>query len=231
MNTHNRSDPDGPGTDVILLAAASVMLLTISVSSTAWWIAGRSAEEWPAWIGAGATVAAVGAAIVAGFYAARAFGLEHQREVRWEDQQSSAQAALVAAWPGGFSIDPGELDPYGDTSGPSRLTHLRLHLRNSSSAPVTRVWIDSTLVVDQPNEPVRMHFGSEQVARVLPPAAEPESIWLQADDPVDLTGFVGGFEADYWGEVTISFRDAGGRDWKRLAEGQLIQVQDVGAHE
>lgn len=222
-----RTDPDGPGTDVILLTAASVVLLTIGVASTSWWVAGRPDDEWPAWIEAGATVAAVGAAIVAGFYAARAFGLEHQREARWEDQQSSAQAALVAAWPGNFSVDGGGSNSYGGTSGPPRLTHVRVHIRNASSAPVTQVWVDATLVVDQPDGQRRIHFARHQVARVLAPESEPDAPWVEGDQHVDLTQFVGGMEADYWAEVAITFRDAGGRDWKRLAEGQLVLEKDA----
>ncbi|WP_224279115.1 hypothetical protein [Nocardioides lacusdianchii] len=82
----------------ILLIAVVGVLLTIAIAYATWWHSDLSVSEFPSWLEAWATVAAVGAAIVGGFYAARAFSLERQRDWRRDEDNRIAQASLVAAW-------------------------------------------------------------------------------------------------------------------------------------
>lgn len=58
-----------------------------------WWL-----DYFLPWLTAVSTFVGVGAAIVAGIYAARAFNRERARDEQREQEQRQAQASLVAAW-------------------------------------------------------------------------------------------------------------------------------------
>ena len=183
------------------------------------------------WLEAVSTLVAVLAAMYAGLYAANAWKLETERENRWIAQQQREQASKIAAWPVGLRPHAVEDDGLGNVSYRG-YEGVDVKLRNASDVPVTRVWADATLVIDiKSDEPLRFHFGASEVVRVLEPATEPLDRYVAADSPFDPSTYrPGNVDIDYWCEISFSFRDAGGRDWERLADGQLILAQDAGAH-
>jgi hypothetical protein len=187
----------------------------------------RDIDNYPAWLESIATTLALAAAVFAARYAYRAFELETDRDERFLAQQRSSQAELVSAWPGSFSYEAGDLDPYGDGTGKPGLYSVQVYLRNASAAPVTSVWIDASFVIQLPDGPHRVHFAAQQVKRILPPTSEPDGMWIRADTPIEPADYTADEDPEYWAELSISFRDAGGRTWKRLAEGQLHLVMDA----
>lgn len=223
MITHVTNEPGrktGPDAIAIGLAAISVMLLTVGISTAAWRVSDRPAGEWPSWVSAGATVAAVGAAIVAGFYAARAFGLEFQRDRRWEEAQEKAQASLVAGW-WGRGPEPKPAQPgtpqallanvavWSGAGAPRGIL-----LRNASEVPVTEV----DIILQRPDTHAEIgwiHVG------LLPPGGEPtfvsgRSAWHDDAVPSGVTP-----------EVSILFTDAAGRRWSRIPSGALGRTDRV----
>ncbi|GAA5122698.1 hypothetical protein GCM10023339_41470 [Alloalcanivorax gelatiniphagus] len=213
MAYSTRHDPDGPDTTTIMLTAASVVLLTVGVSSTAWWIAGRPTSEWPSWIEAGATVAAVGAAIVAGFYAARAFGLEFQREQRWEESQRSAQASLIGAWPMGFGV--------ASTSTSPRIGSGRVMIRNASQLPVTQVRVTIFHERDDDDDDVLRMVTTRDVGH-LPPSDEPIPIDFGARGFGEVHEVPVVNHQDGRLAVEVWFRDSSGVEWHRTHSGELF---------
>lgn len=215
-----REDPQGPDTVAILLTGLSVMLLTICVASTAWWIAGRPDSEWPAWVEAGATVAAVGAAIVAGFYAARAFRLEFTRERRWEEARVTAQASLVAAW---WGVDPDPAEPRPGTVG-AKLAAVYgapisrgILLRNASEVPVTEV----DVIVRRPD--TRVNIDTINVG-LLPPGTEPAF----QERSAEVSDLYAAMPREMTPEVFVYFTDAAGNRWERSPSGALSPSTLVG---
>lgn len=208
--TKTRADSTGPGTLEILLNATSVVCLTIGLSTLGWWLMDRPTSEYPAWIEAGATLAAVGAAIVAGFYAARAFGLEQERDRSREEAHLADQAGQVAAWWGDGPIPeprPGlvHAHPWGILGPPSGVL-----LRNASAVPVTAVKI-TVLRPDTQEVIERFELG------VLGPTAEP----IFRGKPRDLWEAYRSIPDDVGPVVRIRFRDAAGIYWIRDEFGAL----------
>jgi hypothetical protein len=185
-----------------------------------------------AWLEAVSTLTAVLAAMYAGLYAANAWKLETARETRWIQQQQREQASKIAAWPVKLRDHAVEQDEAGNFLYEG-FAGVDIKLRNASDVPVTRVCADATLVIDiKSNVPLRIPLGASEVARTLEPATDPLSKYVAADTPVDPSRYKpGNVDIDYWCEISLSFRDAGGRDWERLADGQLVLVQDAGAHD
>ncbi|WP_243061172.1 hypothetical protein [Nocardioides sp. SR21] len=197
-----------------------------------------SSSDFPEWLESTATAAALMAALYAARYASRAFDLERDRDERWMQQQRSEQASKIAAWPGGLTVGIKasgikESADVWEEPDPTKVLGFDLYVRNASDVPVTRVWVDATLVVDiRADRPVRIDFPTQLIARVLEPSAEATRQYIAAESPVDLTPYLpGGVAIDTWCEVSVTFRDAGGRDWQRLPDGQLILVQDANAHD
>lgn len=188
-------------------------------------------DSFAAWLEAVSTLAAVLAAMYAGFYAANAWKLEVHREDRWVAQQRSEQASKIAAWPG----EPrrhftGEQDELTGASVSDGFEGLSVWLRNASDVPVTRVSIDATLVVRAAGtNPVRREVGTQEVA-LLEPSAEPIEKFVAAPRPVNVDAYrPGNVSIEYWFEVGVSFRDAGGRDWQRTPDGQLFVESNANA--
>ncbi|MCY7287868.1 MAG: hypothetical protein LH624_06355 [Cryobacterium sp.] len=219
--------PNGWGPRKIVISAMAGVAVTISVAVLTWWLANQPASEFPSWLEAWATVLGVGAAIVAGFYAARAFGLESQREQRWEEQQRASQAALIGAWPDGLSLGsrPSLEDPYSlETEDPEAIEGAHALLRNASPLPAMEVTVDFWLVLlDERSVGRDRHLlGSERLA-YLPPTSEsvPVNLNLQ-DKPHRRTQS----EADHSElRVEIHFRDAAGQVWSRDVIGQLVAAR------
>jgi hypothetical protein len=190
-------------------------------------------DSFAAWLEAVSTLAAVLAAMYAGFYAANAWKLEVQREDQWVAQQRSEQASRIAAWPG----EPrrhftGQQDELTGESMSDGFEGLSVWLRNASDVPVTRVSIDATLVVRAAGtDPVRREVGTQEVA-LLEPSTEPIEKFVAAPRPVNVNTYrPGNVDIEYWFEVSVSFRDAGGRDWQRTPDGQLFVESDANASE
>jgi hypothetical protein len=188
--------------------------------------------SFPDWLEAISTLAAVLAAMYAGLYAANAWRLEVDREDRWNRQQQRQQASMVAAWPADLRPHVADRNGLGDETY-AGFDGVNVMLRNASDVPVTRVWVEATLVVDiKSDHPLRLPLGEREVARILEPATEPIAKTVTAERPVDPSTLKpGGVEVEQWCEIVLSFRDAGGRDWMRLADGQLVLLQDATALE
>lgn len=223
MTTVNTSNGWGPWR--IFISASSGVAATVVVALLTWWLADQTTDNFPAWLGAWATVLGVGAAIVAGFYAARAFGLEFQREERWEEQQRASQAALIAAWPGELKIG---LSPVLKDSlqvqDQTLILGAHAYLRNASSVPATEVEVNFWLVLlDEASiGRDRRLLGSKRLA-YLPPSSKAERVILdRSKEPHRRTEG----EVDYSElRVEIHFRDAAGQVWFRDAMGQLVAAR------
>lgn len=212
-----------------VLGGVGVVAVVAAVGSVITW----DIDDYPAWLEALATTAALIAAVFAARYAFAAFQLETRREERWMDQQRSHQAELISAWPLVVSFETGEPDPYSSEQEPRGISGVQIQLQNASSTPVTNVWIDVAIVVQRLDGPRRLQMTGLRIARVLPPTAGKEE-WIPAEDGkrIDPWEHVpAGSEPEYWCELSVSFRDAGGRDWERIPDGQLLLVQDANAHE
>ncbi|WP_158647828.1 hypothetical protein [Nocardioides houyundeii] len=198
------------------------MALTSALSWGSWRVAGRPLSELPSWLEAWATLIGVGAAIVAGFYAARAFGLESQREHRWEEAQRASQAALIAAWPAGLSLGTrSSIEDVYTEEDPEAIVGARALLRNASALPATEVEVDFWLVLMDETSVGRDRrlLGSERLA-YLPPTQEnlPVSLDLTAKPHGRTPSEVEHSEL----RVEVRFRDAAGQVWSRDAIGQLV---------
>lgn len=203
----------GWGPRKILLTALAGVALTIAASVAAWWLLDRPHSEIPAWIEAGATVVGVGAAITAGFYAARAFLLEFQREKRWGDLQASGQASLVAAWP---LPTPGV-----DTGTDGRFVYGAMaYIANTSPLPVSKVELEFYLVAIDARGVGRDRqlLGTCRRANIPPSAGQVEiPLRIEPADRIQLELASEQYEVS----VELWFRDAAGVVWHRDAIGNL----------
>lgn len=220
---HGRTDTTGPGTLAIMIATLAGVVATVAISAFAWHFFDRPVAELPGWIEAGATAAAVGAAIVAGFYAARAYGLEHQRERRWEDTQRSAQASRVAAWPDHivyrtepFRGDDGYISPKNVA-----IKGVVVHVRNASDLPIERVVV-SILVVIPTSLFKTDDYASAVASHVRVPPETTVDVYCAMKDGELSTSHFGEMEPEL--NSFIQFVDAAGRTWSRASsQGELTE--------
>ncbi|MSY84241.1 MAG: hypothetical protein F2693_05900 [Actinobacteria bacterium] len=212
-------------------AAAAVGLVAGVLAGIVWgwsW-AGRDRDELAGWVEAGATAAAFVAAAVAAVFAAGAFRLESRREQRWEEQQRSAQAALIAAW---FEMRPEEWSHDGDrnlawmfpSSGTDHIPSVAY--RNASDVPVTRVRVELLMAaVDAETGGESGHQFGVMTRELIPPSSE-RGHWDLDESMVDKREELVG-EATNAGydqtltRVVLEFTDAAGRRWVRDADGRL----------
>lgn len=212
----------------ILLLALAGAAGTVALAWLTWWWAEQPRSKFPSWLEAWATVLGVCAAIIAGFYAARAFALESQREHRWEEQQRASQAALIGAWPGALVLNlkhSAEGDPYSlQVEDPEDIRGAQASLRNASPLPVTQVEVDFYLVLLDGNAVGRDRrlLGSTRLSS-LPPSPDHLPVILDLnEDPHQRTAT----EAQHSElQVEIHFRDAAGQVWSRDAIGQLVAAR------
>jgi hypothetical protein len=206
----SKRDETGPGTMFIAVSTVAGLMVTIVLSWVAWRALDRPIEELPGWIEAGATVAAVGAAIIAGFYAARAYGLEHQREQRWEDAERSAQASKVVAWP----LGPSTViqDSYVFISG------LGAVVRNSSDLPVSDVTLTFYMVLDDGSAHDGVKICDWTMAFLPPETTQPVNVSLDQEArrrtalPRNATPRI---------LLEMTFRDVATTAWRRDVRGKL----------
>ena len=171
-----------------------------------------------AWIEAGGTVAAVGAATYAGIYAKRAFDKEVERDVDRDDDRRRAQADSIAVWceesydytpgkPGGVSKGQGWVSVHSAKPAPP----WPYYLRNTSDVPVYDVEVSFWMA--------SLRLGEDRLP-VLPPVNEP----IQREVPDDVRAKAG--DDEYEGHLisaSVRFRDAAGRRWHRKPDGRLAQ--------
>ena len=217
-------------TAVVLVAAVLAGILW------GWWWSGADRDELAGWVEAGATAAAFLAAAVAAVFAAGAFRLESRREERWEDQQRSAQAGLVAAW---FEVrvEKWTVDTARDGAlaflTPSSGTYSvpSVAYRNASDVPVTQVRVDLMVASVDPDSRERVVREFGVLDRELIPPSREHGYW-ELDEPMvrARNGLVAeaaelGYE-DTVTQVTLEFTDAAGRRWLRVFSGELLLVSE-----
>lgn len=212
-----KSDKTGPGTAQIIGATSVGMTATAVLSWLAWLLLDRPMDELAGWIEAGATVAAVGAAIIAGFYAARAYGLEHQREQRLEDANRSAQASQVVVWPTGPT--------YSFQDSENFLSTVSATLRNASDLPVTDVTVKFYLLLDDGSAQDGQYVASFTMPFVAPDRTEQIRL--------DLSSYSLGrtFVRHTTGvrlATELSFRDVSSTAWRRDIRG-LLEIGEPAA--
>lgn len=211
-------NPYGWGPRKILLSALAGIAVTIGVSWLPWWLLDRPLEELPGWFESGATLVGVGAAIVAGFYAARAFLIEQRRERRWDDAQLSAQASLVAAWWGeGPELKRPEPGTVHAAAWGLMGTPEGIWLRNASEVPVT----DVDVVVRRPD--LRMEIDWINLG-VLGPSREPR---FQRTTK-SAAGLYRALPHGMIPDVLVFFTDSSGNRWTRTTNGALEPSDRVG---
>lgn len=171
-----------------------------------------------AWVEAGATVVAVGAAIYAGVYAKKAYDTETARDRRRDDDRRRAQADCVAAWCDRYDYAPAEPPRAYNSGGALVVTGGRsrpgwnYYLRNASDVPVYDVVVLFRIGAQS--------LGTDAVD-VLPPGEEPVSRDVPEHVRTQATS-----AAHEHGEIircVVSFRDAAGRRWRRSTDGRLAE--------
>jgi hypothetical protein len=174
-----------------------------------------------AWVEAGATVVAVGAAIYAGVYAKKAYDTETERDRQRDNDRQRAQADSVAAWCDRYDYSPAE-PPRSYSSGGAFVVSggrsrpdWNYYLRNASDVPVYDV-----VVLFRIGE---QSLGTDAVD-VLPPGEAPVSREVPEHVRTQATS-----AAHEHGEIircVVSFRDAAGRRWRRWTDGRLAEEPD-----
>jgi hypothetical protein len=181
------------------------------------------------WLAAIATLAAFLAAMVAGWFAARAYEIELRRERDRISDTRRAQASLVVVW---YDV---RLDPMRsvrpEPKPPTPWSMFGVWIRNASELPVfdasIQVEVDGTVlgqtsisgegtgrvgVVPPTREPVFRGLGEEITAKLeaLRPLSQGSPI---ADPPVP--------------NITLRFTDAAGLLWVRKPSGRLVGGVDA----
>lgn len=184
------------------------------VAIVGWRWAGSEREDLAQWVMAGAAVATLIAAVGAAVFAASAFGLESERESRFQDGQRRQQAERIAAW---FTTEDAPVTGRKGEVYFYQESHV-VHLRNASDLPVTGVdvlvAIEGTLVVRIQRD-------------VLPPAEEPIDIYLDADQAQQMAGAwqsLGTTKEHCPPKVDLGFVDTAGQRWLREHGGRLTHI-------
>lgn len=205
----------------ILLGAAAGVIATFGLALWTWRDSGEAASEFPQWLGAWATLFGVGAAIVAGFYAARAFRLESDRESRWEQTTRSAQASRVAAWPHELVHETKtETDPEGMSHDVKiGVRGVVVRVRNASDLPIAQVRVVASAMVVGPHGRTLEVPISERRQRHMDPDTTTD-VTLLAGAPDALAPLLEQLEPEL--RVFLQFTDVVGRSWsRRTHEGEL----------
>jgi hypothetical protein len=180
--------------------------------------------EFPLWLESVSAFATFIAAVTAGIFAAGAFKIEFDRDVRWHVAQRRSQAALVAAWVHEVERDEEfETDDDGFEIGTEiGLTAVRVKVRNASELPVTKVGIRVrlTAATDDGNGMDR-EIGSAGIA-VLEPS--PEAIQVVVLTPFDFIDEGAVLPPDYTIHVSMQFVDAADVAWERTSSGRLRET-------
>ena len=184
-----------------LLIGSTCLVLGASIAGWVW--SGAEPSELPSWLQAFATFAVFVAAVVAVFFAARAFQIETHRDMQLRWRHITAQSSRVAGWYGNEGTS-------GATDG--------VWLRNTSELPVTEVRA-SLLVAG--------HKVGSVYRPVLPPGEA--AVFIGQDHETngnvrDARRKVG--VPDFRVDVELSFVDSSGYAWRRTREGKLVEPEE-----
>jgi hypothetical protein len=162
----------------------------------------------PTWIQAAASIAALIAAIVAVVYSHKA--LKHAKEEldeRRDNEARSVQADRVAAWP---IMEVDDMTSFAVArSGGNPV----LFIRNDSPQPIYAVSVEFRLGNHTP-------LG-EMVLGVVPPGDHRRDPSIDRDQLIDSVSGM-----SHWSKVSVDivFRDAAGRNWRRIFGQDLERV-------
>lgn len=210
----------GPDADVkpglrarwVLVIALAAMLVLFGLAMLAARHAGADHGTYPDWLAAFATLAAFGAAGVAGWYAHRALLVEQARDKARDDQQARAQAELVAAW-----VDTGPIygaSDAGNAIGGLQVTSVWIMVRNASQLPVTNVDVALFHHLTDRLEPQLV--GRRQIQLLAPEHAPVVAMGGNELAPMAVPP-----DTERGARVMLTFTDAGGRTWVRSTDGAL----------
>lgn len=206
----------------IIAAAALPVVGAVILRVTADIEAGSAAD----WTAALATIGALIAAMVAAHFTAEQLRIEDAREDARLLADKQSQAALVSAWP--IDIDwRSSQDPYTGamTEEVGVLAGVKTRVRNASDAPVTRVKVDVSVVVQKPGrDAVRYDVGRRDDLPLLPPG-ELKDMWVDASEVSSIPEPEDGVDR-VWAEVQVYFADSVGREWTRLPVGELLLISE-----
>lgn len=201
---------------------ASVLILVTGLTAWGWRWAGTSRTELAQWAMAASSVWTLIAAVAAAVYAAGAFKLESDREDRWNDTQTRAQASVVAAWPE-VIVWTTERDDDGYLVDVPIPQAVRVMLRNASDVPVSDVAITAVArLTDLQGRHLQSYDFGRATRELLPPTATPLHTTVGPEG--DVTDWVYPEEVNFsqWRVfVSLKFTDAGGRTWVRNHDGIL----------
>lgn len=201
----------------IKLLAVVVLVLTMAVVGS---LTTKAGSDFPAWLEAVSTAAALGAAMVAARYASNAWNLEIRREEQREKQALRAQAELVATW-----VNPISCSQH---NGRHELGELKVSIRNASDLPVTNASIAYSVRVTRDSGFEVYAAGNESRAVVPPgqvpvvtrvPAAVSAQVQLLLDGgclPQSIAVLSG-----------IAFTDVGDRHWIREPGRDLVEQPEM----
>jgi hypothetical protein len=166
----------------------------------------------PGWIQAGATVALLVAAVIAGVLASRIYKIESARDRRYAEERQKDQASLVSAWV--ERRDSALLLGEG-AAGPGHF----LILKNASVLPVydvsVRYFIPEASKFVEHSHPIGLLVPGERAERIARPAdAELGKLKLMHSSL----------------RVHLSFIDSHGQRWQRPPDGGL-ELASVVSHD
>lgn len=173
----------------------------------------------PTWIGALASVAALGAAIYAGIIARRALRLEFDRDRDRENEGRREQASRVSAWVGTKERPPA---PQGFVAGAWHADERGVLVRNGSAEPIYQVELDLW------NEGALR--GTHLVRGLVPPGVlfrrvPDEEYQFTHPDEDGVEVLVNDLDPTFL--IQVRFTDARGRRWRRAIDGQLHLELDL----
>lgn len=209
----------------ILLFALAAMVVLFGVAMFLAWCAAADEGTYPDWLAALATLAAFGAAVIAGWYAHRALLVEQARDGRREEDDRERarrdlrqQAEKVAAWSGPLSTSK--------SNGVVDRVNLDLAIRNASDLPITEVLIQLTARLapstGNPRDASLMTLDSLR-RHLVPPAVAAQE--LTAPRALrDLVGDVLNQNPTHTLTILVElqFTDAANRRWIRRSDGTLL---------
>lgn len=197
--------------------AALGIVSVVAVGWLAKWGSDKYNESLADWVAAVATLAAFLAAVIAAVFAAGAFRLESEREQRWTEAQTTAQASLVAAWYGTKKVTVSGDDPL------SRV------MRNVRMSPDHGVWVRnaSEVPVQQARAAVLLRGG--QVAAVVdvgvvPPGSDATFVYFSNEVEAKIKEYLRTRDdTGVWNDpqTELFFVDSAGISWCRYASGRL----------
>lgn len=219
MNVVNKSQR--PPVLVVLIGALAVIVAAMAIGT----LMDADSGSYADWLAALATLAAFGAAVIAGWYAHRALMVEHARDERRDQDDRDrerrdlrAQAEKVAAW----ATHPSAAKSNGQYERPT----VEILVRNTTDLPITDAVMRLTARVG-PHDALSRQGAFVPLGSIthilVPPSDLPLSFSLKpglADVVRDLMNSNTNEHISV--QVEMTFTDAGGRVWVRRQDGTLF---------